>query len=272
MIEIESANLYERWNKYPRIDFKFQNTGDATALLYKFGIEVRNLRIDPAPALSFVIDYWSEGLVVTVTNNGWGPAHDIQITLEESQINALWGRDERSCSVALLPSGESQVLRIPLQTTKPVTAQLQAFTVAWTCSGEPHHEGRDHAKTVGGGISLYRGRFSGQQQQQQQMQMQITTTFVEVLRISAASNYDVDLPTSLAIPPGDVERFQVVVAAEQSCRVDLRFKFWTDAKVILSEPFEVSIWNPRNDPDYIYFGSSHSAIVYKEGRWPRSKR
>jgi hypothetical protein len=78
----------------PVIDFKFQNTGDATALMWQFEIEVLESKLDPTPALEFgfsacrIGDFWGyeesdKHLQIYATNHGYGPAENCEIILEE---------------------------------------------------------------------------------------------------------------------------------------------------------------------------------------------
>jgi len=64
-------------------------------------------------------------------------------------------------------------------------------------------------------------------------------------------------PISRKIPPGDVERFHVMIGSPMSCRFLIRFKFHIDqSKVIESEMFFINIWNPIG---------SHWDNKYKDG-------
>ncbi len=52
---------------------------------------------------------------------------------------------------------------------------------------------------------------------------------------------------SRQIPPGDIERFHIMVGSSMSCHILIQFKIFVDkAKIIESEIFKVDIWNPRN--------------------------
>ncbi|ETR65361.1 MAG: hypothetical protein OMM_14368, partial [Candidatus Magnetoglobus multicellularis str. Araruama] len=52
---------------------------------------------------------------------------------------------------------------------------------------------------------------------------------------------------SRKIPPGDVERFHIMVGALRSSRFVLQFRFFIDdEKIVESKKFNVDIWNPRN--------------------------
>jgi Tfp pilus assembly protein PilF len=71
------------------------------------------------------------------------------------------------------------------------------------------------------------------------------TTYGVIIDPSKGS-YEQKYPISRAIPPGDVERFHIMVGASMSCYLQIRFKFFIDeATVIESGIFDIHIWNPR---------------------------
>ncbi len=59
------------------------------------------------------------------------------------------------------------------------------------------------------------------------------------------------------IPPGDIERFHIMVGAPMSCHLLIQFQIFVDKTVVLkSEIFNIDIWNPRN---------SRWHFAYKDG-------
>jgi hypothetical protein len=76
---------------FPAIDFKFQNTGPATAFMWQFDANVRRADVNPAPDLSFEASVDAKNaVVITATNNGWGTAHECQIQINSPLLNALF--------------------------------------------------------------------------------------------------------------------------------------------------------------------------------------
>ena len=54
-------------------------------------------------------------------------------------------------------------------------------------------------------------------------------------------------PISRKIPPGDVERFHIMIGSTTSSYLNIKFAFHIDeSEVIESEPFDIKIWKPRN--------------------------
>jgi hypothetical protein len=69
-------------------------------------------------------------------------------------------------------------------------------------------------------------------------------TYCTILNPSLGS-HERTYPISRMIPPGDVERFHIMVGASKSCSLRLRFKFSVDkSKVVTSEEFNIQISNP----------------------------
>ncbi len=98
---------------FPTIDFKFQNTGAATAFLWQFVVDVIHAEIDPAPVLDFDIGIENNALRVKVTNYGWGTAHHCQINIdgvdEPELLNRLFADSVRQFS-GPINSGETKTV------------------------------------------------------------------------------------------------------------------------------------------------------------------
>ncbi len=97
---------------FPVIDFKFQNTGTATAFLTEFLIEVNSAEVDVTPALRFDWQFvnsnsemelsnnqefqatgYSEifsSFIISASNFGWGAAKNLQINLCEGPLRQLF--------------------------------------------------------------------------------------------------------------------------------------------------------------------------------------
>src|SRR6516165_1004812 len=81
---------------FPTIDFKFQNTGRATAFLWRFVIEILKAEVDVRPNLEFSYRVDGKDLVVAVTNTGWGSACDCSILVTEPTLNRSFTDIKRS--------------------------------------------------------------------------------------------------------------------------------------------------------------------------------
>src|ERR1051325_813809 len=71
MIQIDNVDRIGYGYHFPTIDFKFQNTGSATAFLWQFAIKILHAEIDPTPTLDFKANVEGDALNVGITNFGW---------------------------------------------------------------------------------------------------------------------------------------------------------------------------------------------------------
>src|SRR5260370_2439332 len=96
-----------RYYHFPNIDFKFQNTGTATAFLWQFAIRILHAEIDPTPDLDFKLQIENDALEIVVVNNGWGTAQDCHISIEEPTLNRLFTNSDRPY-VGTIPTWEQE--------------------------------------------------------------------------------------------------------------------------------------------------------------------
>src|SRR5215471_2247272 len=90
---------------FPVLDFKFQNTGHAAAVLWKFSIVVEDIKIDPQPSLSAWVKFISTArLSTSITNNGWGAAVNCELTLSSPVLDALFTAGARQ-AIVNIPAG-----------------------------------------------------------------------------------------------------------------------------------------------------------------------
>ena len=94
---------------FPAIDFKFQNAGRATALLWQFTISVFEADVDNTPMLDFGWEVINDELVITVKNLGWGDAEDFQAIIDQSILSEVFPFSARSFS-GRINSGEDRVI------------------------------------------------------------------------------------------------------------------------------------------------------------------
>ncbi len=120
---LDLKHLYER--HFPRplaaavADFKFQNTGHAAAVLWKFCLVVEEVKIDPQPVLfgrltvedrngvgtdTRVFGSYGRTLRAAIRNDGWGAALDCELTLRSPILDILVPLSAREVRVAI-PAG-----------------------------------------------------------------------------------------------------------------------------------------------------------------------
>ena len=95
--------------KFPTIDCKFQNTGNATAFLWQFAVNVIQAEIDFTPIPHFSYFLKNNALEIKVTNNGWGAMRDFQMTIDQPIINRLFSESVRQYQ-GTIDSGKSQTV------------------------------------------------------------------------------------------------------------------------------------------------------------------
>jgi hypothetical protein len=111
-----------RPSEFPVLDFKFQNTGNAAAVLWKFTLLVDEAKVDPTPEIFGQISaigdndvYRRRGsgmpsvayrrLTTEIRNNGWGPALSGVFTISNPILDSLISEEIRTSRVDI-PSGD----------------------------------------------------------------------------------------------------------------------------------------------------------------------
>lgn len=285
MIGIDKINDSGYSFKFPTIDFKFQNTGNATAFLWKFEISVIHAEVDLTPVLEFSADERHKALEVSITNNGWGAARDFRLEIEEPSLNLVFPASARQFQGSI-ESGQSEMLRLTRHDVDPgrfetlsrrfvdlyaagrqndyyipyrlsaegrslYGVRLENLKATWECRDERGnaHKGKASVR-MGGRYSYLALTADGF------VEIRLPppcgaaapsgATFITIID-PAKGAHDVSYLISRKIPPGDIERFHIMVGANMSCHLNLRFRFYVDKETrIESEAFDVNIWNPRN--------------------------
>ena len=74
------------------------------------------------------------------------------------------------------------------------------------------------------------------------------------------------------IDKGDIERFKVMVGAEMSTNLKLKFRFvMEEGKVIESEVFSIDIWHPRNTKTPYYYEDGEELLAAIEKKNSRHR-
>ena len=76
--------------RFPTIDFKFQNTGNATAFLWQFITNITYAEVDPTPLMNFNSSIFEKELHLNAINQGWGNAHQCLIKIIEPTLNKIF--------------------------------------------------------------------------------------------------------------------------------------------------------------------------------------
>src|SRR6266536_70547 len=269
----EQDHMYYHRYKYrfPTIDFKFQNTGTATAFLWQFAINVHHAEIDLTPTFDFCIQIEDGALEIIATNNGWGEAQNCHFYVEESTLSRLFNDLDRT-TIETIPGGEQRKIfsftkasanqdqfeSIVKEFTdvihhypKTIRAiKLETLTVKWACDDIKGmgHEGKEHIQSfdgMGEYVLTYDGFFKNDNWRAGGGARSELTYGTKINSLEGP--HEQYYPMSRQIPPGDIERFHIMVGSSMSCHILIQFKIFVDkAKIIESEIFKVDIWNPRN--------------------------
>jgi hypothetical protein len=262
------------WYHFPTIDFKFQNRGRAAAFVWQFAIEVIHAEINKMPILNFSSYVKSDTLLIHVTNSGWGDAYDCHIQLEEPILNLLFPESARQYRGAI-PSGEKQdifqfsIVAADARQFEIVKGQfedlpscwrfsenrglsLNAMDASWQCK-DSQYKGKEQISTRGN-INLTELGFEESLMFLTQYSISYSDATYGAIIDPSRGPYERKYPISRKIPPGDVERFHIMVGSPMSCYLQVRFKFFIDqTRIIESEMFDINIWNPRNSQWHLQY-------------------
>jgi hypothetical protein len=92
------------------VDFKLQNTGQGTSLIWKAGVEVVDAKINTAPVLRFTYDSIGSALDFHALNTGWGPAK-CEVVINNPELESLYSRPKLSFKGDLY-TGDRTILRL----------------------------------------------------------------------------------------------------------------------------------------------------------------
>lgn len=272
--------------EFPAIDFLFQNTGSASALLWQFGIDVIHADIDPTPELEFTYDvpdatfdeigkvHVTGPLIISAENIGWGPALDAEILLHEPLLDQLFSSTERTFRGEITSGRAQEILRLQPRPLDPSdlmsydkrswatdeyrprrlavpSVSMHELMLTWEASdtkngrhqgeGEASHTDRSYISH----LHLASSGFVCITYQVMARMIGSTSTYCAILDPDRGTHTRT-YPIAREIPPGDVERFHILVGATKSSRLRARFKFWIGSDdIVESNAFMIDIHNPR---------------------------
>ncbi len=260
--------------RFPTIDFKFQNTGAATAFLWLFEIRVISTEIDFTPVLDFRLEAKDDALQLVAVNHGWGMVSDFEVTINSDVLDQIFSSSTLRYK-GTIQSGEKKTL---LSLTKELAdpdklrainnkftdyftelnfppdlrvrgIQLKELSIRWNgkdSRGIKYSGEKDEKNFKSNFYFLTQEGFSQVVFPTKHMLLPSDLTYIAFIDLTKNAHTQ-RYPISRSIPPGEVERFHIMIGAEKSCRVRVQFKFYIDkTKVINSEEFEIQVWNPIN--------------------------
>ena len=265
---------------FPTIDFKFQNSGMATAILWNFTLEILQSDILTQPFLDCTARVSGSTLAMDVENTGWGPAKGLGIRVTDEILTNVFPDDylsfrgsidsgEREKVVQIAKDlmdytafhrilGQHPDLEAPLiPIGSPGDSLLSGSQIPFSVSLEEFPGQTSSAlfhAHPNGTILLGEEGFVFAPIVSHPLIFPSTVTFVALVEPSIGSHKK-EYPLSRQIPSGEPERFHIMVGATKSCKLQARFSFSIDSSdVVYSDVFSIEIWNPRNsgwDAEYV---------------------
>jgi hypothetical protein len=107
---MESQVHVRKGPKFPAVDFKFNNSGNNTAILWKISVVVDSAEIDERPHLlaAAKIEGAIGNLGVTLTNMGWGAGRNIKLRLSSSFLDTIYDRSDLESELSVLSAEETR--------------------------------------------------------------------------------------------------------------------------------------------------------------------
>ncbi|MDL2277210.1 hypothetical protein LJC57_01330 [Parabacteroides sp. OttesenSCG-928-G07] len=252
----------------PVIDFKFQNTGDATAFLWKFVIDFIEIEIDPEPVLSF--DYVvnsqkrTNELFVFAANDGHGDAKDCKIEITNAYLLPYFTEEERSFT-GIIKSGESiPVLKLKGSNLAKMESDVPFETLDLKLD-YADIKGKQYSSTQKKTTSsLYEDLYISQNGFEKRSKYtgglhslsciaeprEIYCALIDdlpYLRLNTPKTYKF----AREIKPGDTDYFHIAIGCTKSAIMKVRFRFYIDKDQIVDSPvFEIKMWNPKGNKNF----------------------
>jgi hypothetical protein len=270
--------------KFPIVDFQFANRGRGAALLRGFSVSILSYAVDTTPVIEPFLSITGDSsgwnsvsgpLAINFRNNGWGPARDLQATLNPPLAN-LFPSKMTICGFsiesgarlegALVLSGRDLDKEEFLRVSHSARANLREASEGRsaveieTCELALQFcddQSRIHRATVRANRNSLPGNFGGT--------LFLTESgftwegeFADFHLSHPSAIYYVSIEENIKgsarhyvishkIPAGDLEHFSVMLGSSKSCKATIQLGFLVDAdNEIKSDPIDVHLWNPRN--------------------------
>ena len=275
IIKIDEKKGGSRYS-FPTIDFRFQNLSDNHLMLYKFGIEIIDKRIDNRPEFDFYlelvdednqpIDRWERRkklLKFYVESRGWGSLFNCKFKFKEPELISVFGEKQMECNLEILSKEvEDLIILDSEKTTSKLDENLrpeiilrergiEKIEVEWECEDETgqKYTGSSELKSKhGDGFYLNIGSSSFT------LKAYTNLANMEESQVTYISLLDIDsnvtkkeYPITHKITPWDIERFHIMIGATKSCFITVRFTFDIHRiGTVKSKDFIINIINPKN--------------------------
>lgn len=256
---IEINNIESNKYSFPTIDFKFQNTGNATAFLWRFSICIEDAEINVTPAITLSGDFFHDFLIIKATNNGWGTAKRCHFSFENHELENLFNNGCLNFD-GDIKSGETRTI-IELSLNNAIKDYLKSTGYKINLERlhgklnylDENNNSYEEEKCIFGLSNLFLTSNGFETESFERFHTGINfcvresdITYVTMLD-PLSSFHEKSYSISRGIPPGDLERFHILIGSKISSNYRLKFKFNIDeSSVIKSDEFIIKIWNPIN--------------------------
>lgn len=257
--------------KFPVIDFKFQNSGNATAFLWQFIVSIKKIELNITPSLTFEyavvpkdnkeqMSFREESvgdLEIFVTNNGYGDALNCDIEICHSAIERYFLPEERKFNGKIISGEKKSILKLSGNKLAQINGKLEigeifAKTNCIDINNLIHKFSNKVLNDYGhwNRLSLTSNGFLfeyGFYKFSARGPSEIYCVIIDAEKSVHQRVYKI----SREIKSGDIDRFHIMIGCTKSAKLDLDFKFIIDQNQnINSDTFEVNIWNPMNKDSY----------------------
>jgi len=271
---------------FPLIDFKFQNTGEVTAILSEFNIIIKDIILDVTPLLKFSYDVKDNSLIIYAENNGYGKAVDCSIQIRNEKLEQIFPSSALIFRGNILSNKKQRIIKISYNSlyfeklshllklkdkaedrflfkreTKD-ELKIGEIQIEWQYLTETKEAIKGIDNTYRDKkIEEYPRTFIGEELYLSTKGFCFYTTSIGHISyciMGPTQIYcvmlDIDkgkcnrkYSVSRMIAPSDVDRFHIMIGATKSAQIDLEFNFKVDLNYITSDEFRINIFNPINN-------------------------
>jgi hypothetical protein len=269
MIKINEISTKDR---FPVINFEYQNTGEEIVLITEFTIHVSSFKLDKKPFLNFTYEVVGDSndrhysgnkghLEIFVKNTGFGIAKDCYVEIDDHVLNELFPIQSRCFNGVNIPPG--QKVKICTLTASNLSErykdgeiEMQAKWMGFDESGnfisETNYIGHDSNIAD---LFIKNGEFKVFKLFLQKSLRFESDRYCTMIDLNNEVNPTRSFKIFKEIKPGDIEKFQIMIGATKSAFIELDFEFKTNNRNIpKSKLFEIQIFNPTglfNFDEYI---------------------
>jgi len=247
---------YRAAYKFPVIDFKFHNKGNAQAYINAFYVDVLEYEVDETAIMKMNFSINPKQWDFVLENTGWGTAKNCNCQIENEQFAQVFDTDLLQFEQDIEPTDELVYKR---EIVHSLLADSADFSFIAASEIEINKENtqvkciyfnKGETKELNFpfyGYPVYLDTIG--------FRKEYSSAEINSAVVYRAANYLLYINEEEKtyaqdilhdVDADDLHRFQITIGSRQSCKVKLQFRFITnDERELKSEPFEVEIWRPK---------------------------